>query len=130
LNPTLDLALRLISASGIVTLVGLWWRRDIALRKLSTGEAGDIRDHYAKELTRYADEVERVIRRQLECETRERALRDRVMTLEDEITGLKRQIAERSADRLMVLDGRTPSESAPHAAASAERVKKIVENGK
>lgn len=118
-----DLLLRIISTSGIVTLAGLWWRRDVALRKLSTSEAGDIRDHYAAELERYVKEIERVSKRQLECEGREQTLRERVRKLESEILGLHRQIARYSAEEAMLLD----SDEAPLGAASAHRVRKITE---
>lgn len=124
LPPIIDIILRLLSAGGIVTLVGLWWRRDVALRKISSSEAGDIRDHYAAEVKRYSEEMDRVVARQLACEQREQALRERVMTLEEDIRGLHRQIARYSSDQLVVLE----EGNAPAAAASAERVRKIVED--
>lgn len=118
-----DLLLRIISASGIITLVGLWWRRDVALRKLSSTEAGDLRDHYAAELQRYIEEIDRISTRQLACEGREEKLRGRVRHLEDEVAGLHRQIARYSSDSLLILEDK---DRAPEATASAERVKDII----
>lgn len=145
-----DLILRIITASGIVSLVGLWWRRDVALRKIASSEAGDLRDAYAKELAAVRSErqhdreqalvlekylrgmIEDSDRRHEECETARRAMRNEMDGMHDEIRGLKRQIPDISADRLVLLEGSRvkPSDTAPYAAASAARVKSITENGK
>lgn len=134
-----------ITSGGIITLVGLWWRRDVALRKISSSEAGDLRDLYAKELAAVRAEraqdreealnVEKHLRdmvnqsdkRHEECEAARQLMRKEMDEMHDEIAGLKRQIPAASADKLLVMDGRSPSEIAPHAAASAERVKRITE---
>lgn len=136
-----------ITSGGIVTLVGLFMRRDIALRKLSSTEAGDLRDLYAKELAavraergqdreealrvekHLRDMVEMSDKRHEECEIARRDMRAEMDDMHAEINGLKRQIPAASADKLLVLEGR-PSETAPLAAASASRVKTITENGK
>lgn len=103
-----------------------WWRRGVDLKKLALGDEADIRDHYAEEL-------ERVLARQHDCEAREEMLRERVRVLEDEVSGLKRIIADNSSDHLLILEGMLetkPSDIAPHAAASASRVKNIVKGKK
>jgi hypothetical protein len=143
----LDIILRLLSTGGIVTLVGLWWRRDIALRKISSSEAGDLRDHYAKELAEVRSQrlldrqeflkiekhlrgmIEDSDRRHEECETARRAMRIEMDNMHAELEGLKRQVPVASADKLLVLEGngQKPSDIAPHAAASAGRVKRIGE---
>lgn len=137
-----------LTSGGIFTLVGLWWRRDIALRKISSSEAGDLRDHYAEELAAVRKErmtdreeflrIEKYMREMIdasdakhrECEDARQKMRVEMDTMHEEIAGLRRQVPIASADTLLVLEGSKPSEAAPHAAASAERVKKIVENGK
>lgn len=142
-----DFILRLITASGIISLVGLWWRRDVALRKISSSEAGDLRDLYAAELAAVRAEraqdredaltVEKHLRqiinesdrRHEECEAMRRTMRTEMDAMHDEIAGLKRQIPAASADKLLIMEGNgiKPSEAAPHAAASAERVKRLTE---
>lgn len=137
-----------ITSSGILALVGLFLRRDIALRKLSSTEAGDLRDLYAKELAAVRAErgqdreealrvelhlrqmVDQSDRRHEECEISRRLMRTEMDEMHSEIAGLKRQVPAVSADTLTVLEGRRPSEVAPHAAASAERVRKITEGDK
>jgi septal ring factor EnvC (AmiA/AmiB activator) len=110
-----------ITSISVVTLVIGFWRHRAALAALANARDADIRGHYA-------DELERVIKRQHDCENREEALRDRVAALEDEVTGLKRQIIRYSADAVAFLEGKNcPSTATPHAAASAERVSKIME---
>lgn len=129
-----------ISASSLLALVGLFLRRDIALRKISSSEAGDLRDHYASELAEVRSQrlqdreeflkiekhmrglIEDSDRRHEECEDARRLMRTEMNGMHDEIAGLKRQIPVASADRLILLEGR-PSAVAPHAAASAARVK-------
>lgn len=138
-----------LTGGGVFALVGLWWRRDIALRKISSSEAGDLRDHYAEELgsvrlERVSDreealKVERHLREMIqlsdrrheECENARVEDRKERARMQEDIDGLKRQVPEASANMLLVLEGNgKPSEVAPHAAASAERVKKITGDGK
>lgn len=134
-----------ITSGGIITLVGLWWRRDIALRKISQSEAGDLRDSYAEELKAVRAEraqdrkdalgVEKHLRemvdqsdkRHEECEISRRNMRIEMDEMHAEIAGLKRQVPAVSADKLLMMEG--ASELAPHAAASAERVRDITGNG-
>jgi hypothetical protein len=48
--------------------------------------------------------------------------------MHNELTGLKRQISAYSADKLQILEERgCPSDRAPEAVKSAERVKRITE---
>jgi septal ring factor EnvC (AmiA/AmiB activator) len=110
-----------ITSVSVVTLVIGFWRHRAALAALANARDADIRSHYA-------DELERVIKRQHSCEEREAQLRERVAALEDEVTGLKRQIIRYSAETVAFLEGRNcPSDSAPKATASAHRVIKHVE---
>lgn len=100
---------------------GVLLRHRYGMRGLANAEAADIRNHYAEEL-------ERVIARQHACEEREQELRKRVSELEDELAGIKRQIARYSSEQLLILDDeRPPSDRAPDAVASAGRVKRITE---
>lgn len=133
--------------TALFTGGGLFWFI-IQWRGQSMSSEEQIRDHYAKEVKILRDRVdakdEQFVRierhwrtmlqeeerRHEECRQDREALRDRVTTLENELTGVKRQIADYSSDRLMVLEGATgggtkPSDVAPHAAASAPRVKHI-----
>jgi uncharacterized coiled-coil DUF342 family protein len=71
---------------------------------------------------RRADESDR---RHEECEAARQELRQELAAMHDEIAGLKRQIAHYSANQLVILQDRHPSDAAPEAAASAERVQKI-----
>jgi septal ring factor EnvC (AmiA/AmiB activator) len=110
-----------ITSISVVTLVIGFWRHRAALRTLANARDADIRTHYSEEL-------ERVIQRQHACEEREASLRERVAMLEDEVTGLKRQIIRYSADTVAFLEGRNcPSDTAPKATASAERVQRHME---
>jgi chromosome segregation ATPase len=139
-----------ISSAGIVTLVGLFFRRDVALRKISSSEAGDLRDHYAEELKalreklnsqeqhftsmekHWREMLEASDHRHEECEKARQAMRRELSDMHDEIAGLKRQISITSANKLIELEGNgapRPSEVAPHATASAARVKDIAKNG-
>jgi septal ring factor EnvC (AmiA/AmiB activator) len=120
-----------ISAAALVSLLGVIFKYRLGVKQLINVDTADIRDHYAEELKRKTDEIERVEQRQHACEAREQALRERVRELEDELAGIKRAIAQYSADRMIVLEDRPrpPSETTPDAAASAPRVKRIVEAG-
>jgi phage shock protein A len=89
---------------------------------LSNADKADIRDHYDSELTRLAEQLaaaearhesteDRLSARlataedrQRACENRERELRKRVADLEDEVTGLKRQVARYSAEQVVLLE--------------------------
>jgi hypothetical protein len=141
---TFDTVTRLLSTSGIIGLLGLWWRRDIALRKISAGEAGDLRDHYAAELAEVRSQrlqdreeflkIEKHLRdmisaaddRQVECDRDRRQMRKEIDGLHSELAGVRRQIPGLSADKVVLLGD---PERAPHAVASAPRVKSIVESG-
>ena len=110
-----------ITATSLVAIIAAYWRRGIALKGLENADLADIRTHLATEL-------DRVTKRQRECEVREGELRERLSRAEDEISGLKRQVARYSADQLTLLEQGYPLK-APHASASADRVRKITEGG-
>lgn len=129
-----------LTGGGVFALVGLWWKRDVALRKISSSEAGDLRDHYAGELAAVRKErlqdreeflklekhlrtiIEESDRRHSECESARQVMRREMGAMQDEIAGLKRQVPKASADQLLILEGR-PSEVAPHSTAAARRIK-------
>lgn len=95
--------------AAILTFLVKW-------RALSIGAEQTLRTHFGEELKRLTQQVH-------DCEKDKRLLWE-------EIAGLKRQIVERSVDELLILEGHRPSEAAPHAAASAPRVKRILGEGK
>lgn len=81
-----------------------------------------LRTHFGNELSRLAQQVR-------DCEADKTMMRREINAMHDEISGLKRQISNYSADRMIVMEGRhCPSDIAPEAAASARRVKDITEN--
>lgn len=84
------------TTTGVVALVVGYWRRGISLKGLQNADEADIRDHYAEEL-------ERVIKRQRECELREEALRSRVGELENNVRGLIGIIRQASTDKVIAL---------------------------
>ena len=104
--------------------LGVILRHRQVIRGLANADIADIRDHYAAEVKRYAEEVQRVTARQLECEERERSLRHRITELEDAIRGLKDQLRTQSADRVIALEerGDRPSEAVLRAAHSVKRI--------
>jgi BMFP domain-containing protein YqiC len=120
---------QMISAGGILGILGLLLnayraRGDITIRERQVTVEADkveadieqkVREHLSAELSRLADEVEKAKQRQLQCETREERLRQRVHKLEDEVTGLHRVIAFNSSTLLLGGDGR-PSEAVREAA--------------
>ena len=105
-------------------------------------DSANLRGHYAKELDRLqttidglreklntheraAEDMEaRYTKRWRDCEEESAELRA-------EVAGLKRQIAKYSADQLTILEQiGCPRTAAPHASASANRVRKITGEGK
>lgn len=140
MNLDLDMILRLITALGITSLVGLFWRREVNLRKLSNENTADIRDHYAGEVkalrdrleanlktfrdleTHWRDMLDASDRRHKECEDARHELRKELTDMHSELAGLKRQIARYSSDKAILLE----DDKAPMAQASAERVKNII----
>lgn len=140
-NSTLPQWLSAIFTGGIflgVLRFILGWRS----QSLNSEEA--IRDHYANEVAalrkeRAADHaqfisVEKHLRTMLheseqrheECQLDRDELRRQVVQLQGELDGIKRQISQYSADKLLILEDRTglPSKRAPDATASASRVKR------
>ena len=126
-------------------------------QQLRNEDEADIRDHYATEVMALREaniKLEEHFRKMI-ADIEERHENDRSLwerrwrqseedheqcrkersAFREEIDGLKQQLKMYSADHVIVLerenDTRPPSERAPAAAKSAERVKKIVEeNGK
>lgn len=84
------------TTTGVVTVIVAFWKRGVSLKGLQNADEADIRDHYAEEL-------ERVIQRQRECEDREVALRTRVGELENNVRGLIGIIRQASADKVIAL---------------------------
>lgn len=130
----------IFSGSGLVailTFVTRWRGMSIdseaQLRADLAKELGVMRQHMRDLEAHYRSMLEDSDRRHEECQLDRDKLRDRlaesdrrVQHLEDEITGLKRQIAQYSANRLTELEGK-PSERAPEATKSAPRVRRITE---
>lgn len=143
---TLNIILNLAGLLLGGTALGVILKYRLGMRKLAVGEAGDQRDDYAAELAALRAErrqdredalkiekhlrtmIEESDRRHEECEAARREMRIEMDGMHAEIAGLKRQVPEVSADKLLVLEGNgKPSDTAPHAVASAGRVKKIAE---
>jgi hypothetical protein len=70
-------------------------------RKISVDAASQLRSHFSKEL-------ERVTKRQHDCEEREGMLRERVRELEDYLTGIYRMLVERSAEDVLAMGDAVP----------------------
>lgn len=115
-----------IFSGGILGVLATFYVRN---RKLTLDAAAVLRVHYADELERLARRADESDQRHEECELSKRDLRKELDALHDELRGMKRQIAEYSADKLLLLEDRgCPSDVAPHAVASARRVKDITED--
>lgn len=143
---TLNIILNIVGLLLGGTALGAILHYRLGMRKLTVEDEADQRDDYAVELAALRNErrqdredalkIEKHLRdmielsdtRHAECEDSRRAMRVEVDEMHAEIAGLKRQIPEVSADALLKLEGNgKPSETAPHAAAAAARVKKITE---
>jgi hypothetical protein len=104
-----------------------YWRREVSIRGHDNADKADVRDTLLETLDHLTARMKSAEDRQRECEERETVLRRRVSKCEDEVTGLKRQIIRYSAETVQFLEGQCPSDLAPEAVASAERVTKITE---
>jgi hypothetical protein len=127
---------------GVLTFV-LKWRgqsigSDAALREDMANELEAMRRRdderaasFMKLESHWREMLEASDRRHDECEEARRELRRELDKMHDEIRGLRVQIREASTDRVILLEGNghgnghKPSDIAPHAAASAPRVKRI-----
>lgn len=109
----------------------------LAWRKQSLESEEQIRDHYSTEVAALRDQLQKIethYRRMIadsddrheKCQEDRDLLRERVKHLEDEVSGLRRQIVASSADRVISLSG----SEAPEARASAYRVKNHTEKPK
>lgn len=139
-----------LTLGGVSGIIGIVLRYRLGSQKLSNADEADIRDHYAQEVAAMREKLDRQEthfqllekhlremiaasdqraeesdRRHAECEAARQAMRREIDGMHDEIRGLKRQIPEVSADKLLILEGK-PSEVAPHSTAAAKRIK---ENG-
>lgn len=121
------------------------------VRKSYSEEAERLRESYNAEVKRLTDKLdkkdeafERVEkhwrdmldssdRRHEECEEARRELRDELEEMHVEIRGLKVQIVEASAGKVVLLEGNgghpKPSEVAPHSLAAAKRLKAASDEG-
>ena len=132
---------------GAILKFGLGWRG----QTLDSDEK--IRDHYAKEVARLTDQLnqkslawteqiqgleahyrkmlEESDRRHEECQIDREALRKELNDMHAELTGLKRQIARYSTDKLLVMDDESggPSATAPSSVAAARRSKRLRDEG-
>lgn len=129
-----------ITSAGVVGLLWIVVNGGLGWRKQGLENQADIRDHYADEVTalrahmatmegHWRSMVKSSDERHAECERDRKILRDEIHDLQDMVRGFRRQLAQYSTDRLMELEGLCPSDKAPEAAASAERVRRIVEGG-
>lgn len=133
------------------TLTGLFYailRFGLRWRDQSLGAEANIRDHYAKEVAALREQVMRESaeftkveqhlramiqdsdRRHEECESSRRIMRREIDDLHAELRGLKLQVSQYSADKLVELEqtappGEKPSDKAPLSVEAAQRVKDI-----
>jgi hypothetical protein len=96
--------------ASLGTLTVAWWRRGVSLKGLSDTAEGKLRDHYAEEL-------ERVVKRQHDCEEREEALRKRVRDVENLLEGVYRMLVQNSAEKVLEMGDTVP----PHVRDLAKR---------
>lgn len=131
-----------ITAAGMVAILGLYARWHLGLKKLKGDSEADIRDHYAQELSALREKLNRQEQRFMdleghwrkmleasdhrheECEEARQTMRNELSAMHGEIAGLKRQLVRYSAERVVTL----PGVEETHAAAAAERVRKIVDD--
>lgn len=119
LGSILQLITTLFSGGILATLLAFYVRN----RQVSVNAEATLRTHFGEELRRLTASVH-------DCEEDKRRMRIEIQALHEEVTGLKRAIASNSADRLAILEaGTCPSDVAPHAVASVDRVRKITKGG-
>lgn len=132
-----------ITSGGVVALLVTLVKRGVQMRGLENADVADIRTHWATELKALRDRQDSADRRDAEREksyaaalklaeerwqessARHAECEEQRSKLFDELAGLKRQIAQYSANRLLILEDGPPGASAPDAMASAKRVKDI-----
>lgn len=137
----------ILNIGGLVlggTALGVVLRYKLGMRKLALTDEADIRDHYAAEVARLVEkmdrrekhflEVEKHLReliatsdrRHEECEAARAEDRREHARMRDEIEGMKRQIIRYSSEGVLVLSEQ-PSE---HVEGAARRVRDIVDGNK
>jgi hypothetical protein len=106
--PVLGTIPQWITAGTVVSVLIAWWRRGVSLRGLANNDAVDIRDHYAEELKRLVERVDAAEDKHDKCLADRDALRDRLVKVEDELTGVYRLIAQASRDKVLLLGDDVP----------------------
>lgn len=138
---TINIVLNIITLLLGGTLVGVFLRYRLGLKKLASGDVADIRDHYAQEVSalrtqvltheehsnrmekHWRDMLERSDRRHEECEIARLAMRSELETLHSEIRGLRDQILRYSSGAVLAIE----AEPSPEVRAAAQRVRQIVD---
>lgn len=134
---TLPQQVTAISSGGIfIALVGLLVKWNLGSGQLSLdrqkqhdADEADIRDHYAKEVERLTDRLEKNDERYRnllkEAEAERDKMRKRIAFLEDEVKGLVRLITYNSANNVLQLGDDVPEDIKR----AAERVRQILHSG-
>jgi uncharacterized coiled-coil DUF342 family protein len=130
-----------ITASGMVTIVGLVFKYRLGLgslkveeRKIESADDADIRDHYAAEVKRlrealqimekhYREMLADSDRRHEECQKERDEMHAEIRCLYEDVDGLKRQIAHYSADQLITLQ----SSGKPIPSHAVEAARRVIE---
>lgn len=133
------------AATAVSGLIWAFLKFGLGWRGQTMADDADIRDHYAQEVAALRGKLDgqeahflsleshwRTIleasdRRHQECEEARQAMRREINAMHEEIAGLKAQIRAASTDRVLRMEEKPPK--APHARASAKRVKNIIEGG-
>lgn len=138
---TINIVLNIITLLLGGTLVGVFLRYRLGLKKLASGDVADIRDHYASEVSalrgkvlsqeehfrglekHWREMLDHSDRRHQECEEARTVMRAELEGLHGEIRGLRDQILRYSSSAVLTLQNE-PSEDIK---AAALRVQKILD---
>lgn len=124
---TISQALSAVFSGGIFAAILTFLVR---WRRLSIDAEQMLRTHFGEELERLSNAAIESDRRHEECEDAKRGLRAELDEMHEEMRGLKRQISQYSADKLIILEERgCPSDKAPHSVESARRVRGMTGEG-
>lgn len=88
----------------IVRGTALWLKHNIEVRTLDIEERRQEREGYGPLIKALREEIERLAAHNVDCDAR-------VTRMEGEISGLHRQIAMQSSDRMMQISGNVPSQA-------------------
>lgn len=146
---TINVILNLVGIILGGTALGVILRYSQGMRGLRDAESANIRDHYAKEVERLTQKLDRQTHnfhelekhwremleasdhRHEECEKARAESRAEMDAMHDQLRGLKDQLKQYSADTLIMLERNgKPSQSAPESLKAAERIKKLSGNDK